>query len=124
MPMDDYDAAAGSSSRLRAARLRCDGTELRFDCYHKNVGFSPYLGADSGVAFFSGGGRSPGSRSSSSQCSGRPSGGAVEQPSVRPCRTATCLLPAAIRHAWIYIATYLSLCNPSPSQSPSLKKNN
>lgn len=94
MPMDDYDAAAGS--RLRAARLRCDRTELRFDWYQKNVGFSPYLGADSGVAFFSGGGRSPGSRSSSSQCSGRPNGGAVEQPSVPPCRNATCLLPAAI----------------------------
>lgn len=44
----------------------------------ENAGFS-YLSADSGVAFFSSfSGGSPGSRSSSSQCSRRPRGGAVE----------------------------------------------
>lgn len=54
----------------------------------ENAGFS-YLSADSGVAFFSSfSGGSPGSRSSSSQCSRRPRGGAVEPgggcPEMRP----------------------------------------
>lgn len=70
----------------RVAKLRGDRTVLRRLRQQEKVGglIPPYLGADSGVAFFSRGGRSPGSRSSSSQCGVRPEGGAAEQASVRP----------------------------------------
>lgn len=98
MPMDDYDAAAGScvgrGARGFGAIAPGSGSS---DSKRMRVFFS-YLSADSGVAFFSGGSRSPGSRSSSSLCGCRPEGGAAEKAAVRESRNATCLLPAAIVH--------------------------